>query len=398
MPERKGTGVQAEHARREGRKTRHSRRARQMAENHRPSAPPSPRQPQLPPLFGSRRVHHSHPLGCECLLLEVLLEQRLGRPHELGVVCRALARIGQVGAHLHAQDLAKLHAPLVEGVDVPDPALHGRPVLVEREQLAEPVRVALRQQQRERRAVPGERLVGDEAVRDALGLQLSRGLAERQGVRLREEVRHELVVVRDGLAGQMHRVLRHGEADELGRDDAALVHELVEGVLAVGARLAEVDGAGRDRHVGAVHRHALAIALHVQLLDVRHEAHQGLAVRQHCAALVAQHAAVPHGEQAHEQGQVLLLRGRHEMLVHGASSLVELHHNVHAVLEREGQRAHGAPAAEAATDPVPEAEHVGVVDAEGLGLVQGCGARRQVLAEAVGAELLDEPLLHRLGV
>mmetsp|Transcript_52146 Transcript_52146/g.114011 ORF Transcript_52146/g.114011 Transcript_52146/m.114011 type:complete len:228 (-) Transcript_52146:13-696(-) len=225
-------------------------------------------------------------------------------------------------------------------------------------------RVALRQEQGERRAVAREGLVRDQVVRGALRLQLLRGLAERQGVRLREEVRHELVVVGDGLAGQVHRVLRDREADELGGDGAALVHQLVEGVLAVRAGLAEVDGAGADGHLGAVHGHALAVALHVELLDVRHEAHKRLAVRQDRAALVAEHAAVPDLEQAHEQGQVLLLRSRHEVLVHGAPALVELHHDVEAVLQREGERAHGAPAAEAAADPVPEAEHVRPVDAE----------------------------------
>ena len=62
------------------------------------------------------------------------------------------------------------------------------------------------------------------------------GLAERERLGLREHVGHQQVVV---LADRVERVR---EADEVARDQArALVDQLVEGVLPVGARLAPVD-------------------------------------------------------------------------------------------------------------------------------------------------------------
>mmetsp|Transcript_106383 Transcript_106383/g.296163 ORF Transcript_106383/g.296163 Transcript_106383/m.296163 type:complete len:344 (+) Transcript_106383:327-1358(+) len=297
--------------------------------------------------------------------LEVLAEHLGGGLQELVVPVPSLvASLGEVAPNLTGQHLAELHAPLVEGVDVPDPALHCGAVLVEREELAQVVGVADRQQQRQGWAVPGERLVGDEIRGDALSLQLLGRLAKGERVRLREEVGHQLIVIGDGLTKKLHRVLGLGEADELGRDDAALVHELAEGVLAVGPGLSEVDRARAHRDLRARHSHALAVALHVELLDVGDEPRQRLAVGEHRAALVLEHADVPHRQEPHDHRQVLLGRRREEVLVHVPASLVELHDGVEAVLQGEGQDADRGPAGEAAANPVPEAEDVGGVDAE----------------------------------
>ena len=73
-----------------------------------------------------------------------------------------------------------------------------------------------------------------------LAAQLGLSLAERQRVRLREEVAHELVVVGHDLALEVHALLALDGADEVARNHAPLVDELVERVLPVGARLAEV--------------------------------------------------------------------------------------------------------------------------------------------------------------
>lgn len=76
----------------------------------------------------------------------------------------------------------------------------------------------------------------------------------------------------------MHRLWRLAESDELGRNDASLVHELVEGVLAVGAGLSEDDLSGLEGEHNAIDVHSLAIALHVKLLDVRGKSHKCLRV------------------------------------------------------------------------------------------------------------------------
>src|SRR5688572_26394853 len=78
--------------------------------------------------------------------------------------CRAVA-----GDTIAAQDVvrelfAELHAPLVEGIDAPQHAEHEGLVLVERDQLAEMVRVDLAQQDAVARPVAGEAAVRRQRV------------------------------------------------------------------------------------------------------------------------------------------------------------------------------------------------------------------------------------------
>jgi hypothetical protein len=88
----------------------------------------------------------------------------------------------------------------------------------------------------------------------ALGAHLLLGLAEGQRLGLGEDVGGEDVVV---LA---ERVEALGEADQVDRDDrGALVDQLVEAVLSVGARLAPVDRAGLVVDGRAVERTCLPL-------------------------------------------------------------------------------------------------------------------------------------------
>ena len=74
--------------------------------------------------------------------------------------------------------------------------------------------------------------------------------------------------------------LRFGKSDELSRDGSSLMHQLVETVLPVGARLSENDRSSFNpiRESGSVHSYTFSIALHIKLLDVCREAVKGLAV------------------------------------------------------------------------------------------------------------------------
>ena len=157
----------------------------------------------------------------------VVLELRLGRALELG-------------DDALGQDLAQLHAPLIEGIDLPDRALGEDAVLVEGDELAQGAR---------RQACPAAGCVGrpvaledpvrHQPVRRAFGLHLLGGLAEGQRLGLGEDIGQQHIV----MAAQ--RVQGLGEADEVAGDQPrALMDQLVEGMLAVGARLAPVDRAG----------------------------------------------------------------------------------------------------------------------------------------------------------
>src|SRR5204862_5914070 len=111
---------------------------------------------------------------------------------------------------------------------VPDRALHEDAVLVERDELAERLRIELLGEERVRRPVPLEDAMRNEPVGRSLLAHLLGRLAEGERLRLREDVRHqEVVMVAD-------RVERSSEADEVRRNELrTLVDQLVEGVLAV---------------------------------------------------------------------------------------------------------------------------------------------------------------------
>mmetsp|Transcript_86617 Transcript_86617/g.176783 ORF Transcript_86617/g.176783 Transcript_86617/m.176783 type:complete len:231 (-) Transcript_86617:526-1218(-) len=176
------------------------------------------------------------------------------------------------------------------------------------------------------------------------------------------------------------------------------MHQLVETVLTVGSRLPKVNGAGGHRHRSAVHLHALAVAFHVQLLDVWHETKQGLAVGQDGHTFVAQQAAIPHVQQSQDQGQIIFGRRLLEMFIHGMPSFKKGVHHTKAILQRQRQNSHGTPNGETTSHPVPEAKDVVGVDAKGLGLIQCCRAGHHVLRHTVFARRLHQPCLDGLGI
>ena len=94
-----------------------------------------------------------------------------------------------------------------------------------------------------------------------------------------------------------------------------LVQQLVERVLGIGARLAP-DHRGR----GALHRfataaHGLAVALHLQLLEVRGQAVQMLVVGQHRMIRGTQEVAVPDSCKCQQDRQVAIQGCAAEVLV-----------------------------------------------------------------------------------
>ena len=108
-------------------------------------------------------------------------EEGLGRRVELE---RVVVRVLEVLAHGLREHLAELDAHLVEAVDVPDEALEGRAVLVEREQLAAGEGRQLAEEERKRRAVAREGLVRNQRLALLLLSQLLLRLPVRERVRL----------------------------------------------------------------------------------------------------------------------------------------------------------------------------------------------------------------------
>ena len=103
------------------------------------------------------------------------------------------------------QHLAKLDAPLVEGVDLPDGALGEDRMLVKSDELAESFRRQLVGQDGVRRAVAFEDAVRDEPVRRALGFDLLRRFSERQRFGLGENVGQEHVMMAAERIERLHQ-------------------------------------------------------------------------------------------------------------------------------------------------------------------------------------------------
>ncbi|GIX37577.1 MAG: hypothetical protein KatS3mg127_0816 [Silanimonas sp.] len=144
----------------------------------------------------------------------------------------------------------------------------------------------------------------------------------------------------------------------------------------------------RHRLAGMVH--ALAEALHHQLLQVGRQQAQALVVGQHGMGGVALDIAVPHREQGMPERQVRFRRGLEEMPVHGLGTG---QHGVEAVLPQGQQHreAHRRPQRVAAAHPVPHRQHTGRIDAEGLGLRHVGAHRVQTLATA-------QPVAHQRAI
>src|SRR5690606_7976247 len=106
----------------------------------------------------SRRWAGSSVLAAAAAAEEV--DQAAGRA--IPVAGRTLA--GEAVVDIAAQLLAQLHAPLVEGVDAPDGALHEHFVFVERHQRAEAARVDVLDDQGVAGAVAGNDLVRRQAL------------------------------------------------------------------------------------------------------------------------------------------------------------------------------------------------------------------------------------------
>ena len=112
-------------------------------------------------------------------------------------------------------------------------------MLVERNQFAERLRRQSLGQNRGRRSITLERTVRHKPVRRTRGPDLFGRFTERERLGLREHIGQQEIMV---LAERIERV---NETDEVARDKLRpLMDELVEGVLAVGARLAPVDRPG----------------------------------------------------------------------------------------------------------------------------------------------------------
>ncbi len=225
-------------------------------------------------------------------------------------------------------------------------------------------------------------LVADEPLgRHHLARDLDR-TPLHQGLRLGQAVGDEqLVLVRKV------RLVAPGADHELaGHHLGALVEHLEEGVLAIGAGLAPDHRAGGVGQRLAVHRHALAVRFHLQLLQVGRQPREALVVGQHGAGLDSRRSGGTRRRQAQQQRQVVAPAAAAEMAVHRVRRRAGSARKCFGPDRDRDRQADRPPQRVAPADPVPEAEPRSGIDAEFGGLLEVGRQRREVAPDLVGAE------------
>jgi hypothetical protein len=224
-------------------------------------------------------------------------------------------------------------------------------------------------------------------------------LAQHQRLRLGQHVGQQLRMV----FGQRVRRLAHG--DEFDRHHVgALVQHLEVGVLAIGAGLAPEHRRGAERSTRLAARiDLLAVAFHLQLLQIGRQALQRAVVRRDAAAGKLVEVAVPDVEQPQAHRQVLRIqRGGAKVLVHGVRARQQLGGKPSGPMAMRNRQADGRPERIAPAHPVPETEGGGRCQTSSP-LPRWSSAPREVARDIGAARLLvnqrvaDTGVGHRLG-
>src|SRR5579871_7039757 len=129
-------------------------------------------------------------LAARSALLPIAADERVR-----GTVVMQIAAAGKFGNDALGQHLAKLHAPLIERIDVPDGALREDFVLVQSDKLAQRFGRQALGQDGIGRAVALKGTLRHLEIGHAIGLHFLGGLAKGQRLSLGKEVRHQQIVV-----------------------------------------------------------------------------------------------------------------------------------------------------------------------------------------------------------
>src|SRR6202012_2255229 len=142
------------------------------------------------PIATDRRRWPSCAASRGSLELAIPADQRVGGAV---VIERRLGRAFQLWNDALGERFAELDAPLIERVDLPDRALGKDDMLVQRDELAQGRRRQGVQQNSLGGTVSLEQTMRHQPIGGAFGLDLIGGLAEGQGLGLREDVGDEHV-------------------------------------------------------------------------------------------------------------------------------------------------------------------------------------------------------------
>src|SRR5215472_14411293 len=199
-----------------------------------------------------------------------------------------LGRVLELWNDALRKNFAELHTPLIERINVPNHSLSEDGVLVKRNKLAQCFGVELLRKDRIGGAIAFKDAVRHKQVRSALRFHLLWCLTKCQGFSLSENIGKQHVMM------TAQRIERLPKSDEVARNEArALMDQLIERVLAVGARFTPVDGARIFVDCFAIECDMLPVALHGQLLQIGRKPFQILFVRQYSDSVCAEKIVVP---------------------------------------------------------------------------------------------------------
>ena len=120
---------------------------------------------------------------------------------------------------------------------------------------------------------------------------------DHQRLSLSNRVDHQTLVVCPQILSPI------AQRNKLHRNDIrALVKHLKEGMLAIGSGLTPNNGGGWNPQFVPMARHALAIALHLQLLEISRQAAQAMAIRCNTTTAEAAKVAIPYIQQPQAHG------------------------------------------------------------------------------------------------
>src|SRR5690554_662527 len=163
-------------------------------------------------------------------------------------------------------------------------------------------------------------------------------------------------------------------------------------VLTVGAHAPPDHRTGLAVHSCALLGDLLAVAFHIELLQMFRQVFQVFIVRQYSVASRSPEVVVPDAEHRHDNGEVLLRRSVPEMAVHGMGAGQQGVKVVHTYYESNWQ-ANGRPEGIASADPVPHREDVCQLNAELVGCIDTGSDSQKVFAHCtLIAAVSKEPL------
>lgn len=306
---------------------------------------------------------HEEKTRLSLLVLLVKVDEAVSR----GIVARDLTSSDQLGENLLGKLLAQLNSPLVERVDIPNHSLNEDLVLIHRNQSSQGTRGQLLEHDRVGGLVATEHLVGCNLIhlrsrQRLVAMQLLQNrllvLASHQRLSLSEKVgQQDIVVLGKGVVGL------DGGQEITGGNAGSLMNQLVEGVLTVGTGLTDNPGASAVGDSLTVSVPVFAVRLHIALLEVGREAVHVLIVGEDGVDLGIEKVDVPDAEDGKDNRQVLVEGGVDKVLVHLVGSGQELVEVVESDVKGD-RETDGGPERVAASDPVPELEHVGGIDSE----------------------------------